>query len=86
MRFAIEVFHVVLGLVAAIVIAALSAWAVARARHEIWLIDYVAIAFIIGMGFQPMRAAWLADRAAKDDGKHGVKVAASRTGKVDDDA
>ncbi len=64
MRFAIELFHVALGLIAAIVIAALSAWAVPLARHEIWLIDYVAIAFIIGMGYLPLRDAWAADRAA----------------------
>ncbi len=71
MRFAIEVFHVVLGLFAAVIIAALSAWAVPLARHEIWLIDYVAIAFIIGMGYQPMRAAWLADRAVARGAKRG---------------
>lgn len=68
MRFAIEVFHVVLGLIAAVIIASLSAWAVPLARYEIWSFAYVAIAFTLGMGFQPMRNAWLADRAAAQGG------------------
>jgi len=65
MRFAIELFHIAIGLIAAVVIAALSAWAVPQARYEIWIVDYVAIAFIIGMGYLPLREAWAADRAAE---------------------
>jgi predicted transporter len=64
MRFATEVMYVILGIIVSIVMAAAAAWAVPLARPEIWIIDYVAIAFIIGMGYPQMRDAWAADRAA----------------------
>lgn len=64
MRFAIELMYVAIGIIVSIVMAAGAAWAVPLARTEIWIIDYVAIAFIIGMGYPQMRDAWAADRAA----------------------
>ncbi|OYY89880.1 MAG: hypothetical protein B7Y45_09950 [Sphingomonas sp. 28-66-16] len=65
MRVLIELFHIAAGIVAALVIAALSAWAVPRAADTIWFIDYVAIAVIVVMGIQPLRGAWRADQAGK---------------------
>ena len=61
---AIELAHIAGGIVLALVIGWGAAWAVPLARAEIWIIDYVAIAFIIGMGYPQMRDAWAADRAA----------------------
>ncbi|WP_374146171.1 hypothetical protein [Sphingomonas sp. 28-63-12] len=71
MRFAVELMHVALGIVAALVIAAAAAWAVPLAHREIWLVDYVAIIFIIAMGYRPLREAWAADRAADRAGRTG---------------
>lgn len=63
MRFVIELMYVALGIMTSIMMAMGAAWAVPLARAEIWIIDYVAIAFIIGMGYPQMREAWMADRA-----------------------
>lgn len=65
MRFAVELMHIALGIATAVVMAAVAAWAVPLARSEIWIIDYVVIAFLIGMGYLPLRHAWDADRAAE---------------------
>lgn len=65
MRFLIELMHVAIGIVAALVIAFLTAWALPQAKATIWIIDYVSIAFILGMGYLPLREAWAADRVAQ---------------------
>ncbi len=64
MRFATELMYVALGIAVSIVMAAAAAWAVPLARGDIWMIDYVVIAFIIGMNYPQMRDARAADRAA----------------------
>lgn len=76
MRFATELMYVALGIATSIVMATGAAWAVPLARAEIWIIDYVAIAFIIGMGYPQMREAWMADRAsdAAAEKAHSVKA------------
>ncbi len=71
MRFATELMYVALGIATSIVMAAGAAWAVPLARAEIWIIDYVAIAFIIGMGYPQMREAWIADRVTERAGDAG---------------
>ncbi len=71
MRFATELMYVALGIATSIVMATGAAWAVPLARAEIWIIDYVAIAFIIGMGYPQMREAWIADRATERAGDAG---------------
>lgn len=65
MRFAIELMHIALGIATALVMASMAAWAVPLARADIWNTDYVVIAFVIGMGYLPLRQAWAADRAAE---------------------
>ncbi len=71
MRFATELMYVALGIATSIVMATGAAWAVPLARAEIWIIDYVAIAFIIGMGYPQMREAWIADRVTERAGDAG---------------
>lgn len=63
MRVLIEVVHIAIGLVAAVIIASLCAWSYPRATHDIWLVAYVAMALIILMGVGPVRRAYAADRA-----------------------
>lgn len=69
MRLLTEIIYVALGIAVSVVMAAGAAWAVPLARAEIWIIEYVAIAFIIGMGFHQMRDAWAADRLAQAPGE-----------------
>lgn len=69
MRVLVELVHIAAGIMAALAIAALSAWAVPGARREIWIVDYVAIAFILGMGIKPLMAARAADVADKVESK-----------------
>ncbi len=71
MRFATELMYVALGIATSIVMATGAAWAVPLARAEIWIIDYVAIAFIIGMGYPQMREALMADRVTERAGDAG---------------
>lgn len=62
-RTAIELLHLVGGIVIALVIAWVTAWAVPLARIDIWSVDFVSILIILVMGVQPVRAAVVADRA-----------------------
>lgn len=66
MRVLIEVLHIVVGLLAALLIAALAAWSYPLAKHDIWLVTYVAMAAVVAMGVGPVRRAYLADKAKLD--------------------
>nr|WP_211091153.1 hypothetical protein [Sphingomonas sp. S2M10] len=59
----IEVIHIVVGLIAAVVIASLAAWSYRRATHDIWLVAYVAMVAVVAMGIGPLRRAYAEDRA-----------------------
>ena len=65
MRVVTELVHVAVGVCVAVVIASLAAWAVPRASATIWMIDYVAIAGVLGMGVPAVRTARAADRAER---------------------
>ena len=67
MRLLTEALHIAAGLIAAVVLAALAAWGMPLAAHDIWAVDAVAIAFIFGMGIKPLREARALDLA--DRGK-----------------
>lgn len=66
MRVLIEVLHIVVGLLAALLIAALASWSYPLAKHDIWLVTYVAMAAVVAMGIGPMRRAYAEDRAKLD--------------------
>ena len=68
MRVLIEVFHLVAGLFAAMLIAALAAWSYPLAKHDIWLVTYVAMAAVLVMGIGPLRRAYAEDRARLNRG------------------
>ena len=63
MRVLIEVLHIVVGLLAALLIASLAAWSYPLAKHDIWLVTYVAMAAVVAMGIGPIRRAYVADKA-----------------------
>jgi len=71
MRVLIEVLHIVVGLLAALLIAALAAWAYPLAKHDIWLVTYVAMAAVVAMGVGPIRRAHAADKTKLDGAKLG---------------
>ena len=58
MRLLIEVIHIALGLIAAMVIASLAAWSYPRATDDIWLVAYACMAAVVVMGLGPVRRAW----------------------------
>jgi hypothetical protein len=62
MRVLIEVLHIVVGLLAAVLIASLAAWSYPLARQDIWWVTYAAMIAVVVMGFGPIRRAYLADR------------------------
>ncbi|RYY44836.1 MAG: hypothetical protein EOP59_05520 [Sphingomonadales bacterium] len=66
MRVLIEVLHIVVGLLAALLIASLCAWSYPLARHDIWLVTYVMMVAVVAMGIGPIRRAYAADRAKLD--------------------
>ena len=66
MRVLIEVLHIVVGLLAALLIASLAAWSYPLARNDIWLVTYVAMAAVVLMGIGPIRRAYAEDRARMD--------------------
>ena len=68
MRVLIEVFHLVAGLFAAMLIASLAAWSYPLAKHDIWLVTYVAMVAVVVMGIGPLRRAYAADRAKLNGG------------------
>ncbi|WP_431470969.1 hypothetical protein [Sphingosinithalassobacter sp. LHW66-3] len=61
-RTLIEMLHIVVGLLAATLIATLSAWSYPPAREDIWLVTGAAMAAVVAMGVGPIRRAWLQDR------------------------
>ena len=63
MRVLIEVVHIVIGLIAAVLIAAAAAWSYPRATQDIWLVTWVAMALVVLMGIGPIRRAYTIDRA-----------------------
>ena len=68
MRVLIEVLHIVVGLLAALLIAALASWSYPLAKHDIWLVTYVAMAAVVAMGVGPLRRAYAADKARLGEG------------------
>ena len=66
MRVLIEVLHIMVGLGAALLIAALASWAYPIAKYDIWLVTYVAMAAVVAMGVGPLRRAYAADKAGLD--------------------
>jgi hypothetical protein len=64
MRVLIEVLHIVVGLFAAMLIAALAAWSYPLARQDIWWVAFAAMIAVVVMGLGPIRRAYLADREA----------------------
>ncbi|WP_213980570.1 hypothetical protein [Sphingomonas sp. dw_22] len=72
MRVLIETIHIVIGLIAATLVAAAAAWSYPRATDDIWLVAYVAMAAVVLMGVGPLRKAYAADKAGlKDTPNHG---------------
>lgn len=63
MRVLIEVVHIVIGLIAAVLIAWAAAWSYPRATQDIWLVTFVAMALVVLMGIGPIRRAYAIDRA-----------------------
>ncbi|TGX53987.1 hypothetical protein E5A73_07595 [Sphingomonas gei] len=63
MRVLIETVHIVIGLIAAALIAAAAAWSYPRATDDIWLVTFVAMILVILMGIGPIRRAYAIDRA-----------------------
>ena len=61
-RVLVELFHVAAGMLVALLMAKGAAWAVPLAAREIWIIFYVAIAFVGGMGLKPLKDAWSASQ------------------------
>jgi hypothetical protein len=73
MRVLIEVLHIVVGLFAAMLIAALAAWSYPLARQDIWWVAYAAMIAVVVMGLGPIRRAYVADREvfeSADDSDH----------------
>lgn len=60
-----EIFHVVLGVVAAAVIAHFASWSYPLARTDIWTVAIVAMVATTVMGVPPILRAAAADRAAR---------------------
>ncbi|MBY0583784.1 MAG: hypothetical protein K2P68_12815 [Sphingomonas sp.] len=60
-----EIFHVLLGVGAAYVIAALSAWAYPLATTDIWVVAIVAMLLTMAMGVSPIRRAMVEDQAQR---------------------
>jgi hypothetical protein len=63
MRVLIEVVHIVIGLIAAALIAAAAAWSYPRATDDIWLVAYVCMIAVVLMGIGPVRKAYARDKA-----------------------
>ncbi len=65
MRVLIEILHLVSGLAAAALIAALAAWSYPLAKADIWLVAMVAMVAVAAMGVGPLKRAWRADQAER---------------------
>lgn len=62
MRVLIEVLHIVVGIFAAMLIAALATWSYGQAERDIWLVAYAAMVAVVVMGIGPIRRAYAEDR------------------------
>ena len=62
MRVLVEVLHIVAGIFAAMLIAALATWSYPLAEKDIWLVAYVAMVAVVLMGVGPIRRALEEDR------------------------
>ena len=60
-----EIFHLLLGIAAALVIAALSAWAYPLARDDIWIVATVAMVATTIMSVSPVLRAMAEDRGGQ---------------------
>ncbi len=60
-RVAIEVAHILIGLIAAALIAWASAWSYPRASDDIWLVAGACMAAVVLMGIGPVRRAYNGD-------------------------
>lgn len=69
MRVLLEVLHIVIGIFAAMLIAALATWSYPLAERDIWLVAYAAMVAVALMGVGPMRRAYEADRATLNAAK-----------------
>lgn len=65
MRVLIEVLHLIAGLAAAALIAALAAWSYPLAKFDVWLVAGCAMVAVVAMGIGQMRRAWAADAAER---------------------
>jgi hypothetical protein len=72
-RVLVEVIHIVVGLIAAWIIASLAAWSYRRATHDIWLVAYVAMVAVVAMGIGPLRRAYAEDRARLNGSKEAAR-------------
>jgi hypothetical protein len=61
-RLLIEILSIVAGLIAAAVIARLSAWAYPRGAADIWLVAYICMGATVLLGAGSVRRAFLKDR------------------------
>lgn len=74
MRVLIETLHIAAGLIAAVIIASLADWSYPRARDDIWLVAWVAMAAVVAMGVGPLRRAYAIDRARLKRGNRRAGV------------
>ncbi|WP_343527919.1 hypothetical protein [Sphingomonas sp.] len=65
MRVLIELFYIVLGLAAALVMTWAAAWAYPLGRAEIWWCGIGAMVATVAMGVGPLHRARIADRMAR---------------------
>lgn len=65
MRVLIEVIHLIAGLAAAALIAALAAWSYPLAKFDVWLVAVCAMVAVVVMGIGQMRRAWAEDAAER---------------------
>jgi len=69
MRVLIELVHIAVGLIAALLIATAAAWSYPRATDDIWLVTYFAMAAVVLMGIGPIRRAYAIDRRRLSRGR-----------------
>lgn len=69
MRVLLEVLHIVIGIFAAMLIAALATWSYPLAERDIWLVAYAAMIAVALMGVGPIRRAYEEDRATLNTAK-----------------
>ena len=65
MRGAVELLHILAGLVATVAIAMTCSWAYPLGEQAIWLAAAIAGVATVLMGIEPLREAWDAERAGR---------------------